>query len=414
MSLNDKAIRIVRSIAGAAMAMAMVSAAQTPAATPAAPAAPATATPAATTPAAADTPAAAPAAAPAAPTWSVGPMDISGFIDGYYSADFNRPTAANNGQVNDLYNFNDKTDQFNLSAAKFTLNHDPDPVGAHLDLIFGRTNDIINAAPTNSSSADQLNYVEQAFLSLKPPKAKGFELDFGKFVTSAGAEVIEAKDNWNYSRSLLFVNAIPYWHFGARTSLPVSKTETIGFQLFNGWNNISKNNGGVSGAFTSVLTKPKYVWSLNYLVGPENSNTAYGIRNLIDTTLLITPPGKFNAYINFDYGTNRDALAAQGDNKLNSWDGVAFAVHEQATAKSAISARGEYFNDPDGFQTGTKQHVEEFTATYEYKWVEGLLARVEYRGDFSSASVFHKDASSMVDQQSTLTVAFIAFFGPKR
>jgi len=35
-------------------------------------------------------------------------------------------------------------------------------------------------------------------------------MDLGKFVTSAGAEVIEAKDNWNYSRSLLFVNAIPY------------------------------------------------------------------------------------------------------------------------------------------------------------------------------------------------------------
>ena len=85
-------------------------------------------------------------------------------------------------------------------------------------------------------------------MSLKPPKAKGFELDFGKFVTSAGAEVIEAKDNWNYSRSLLFVNAIPYWHFGARTSLPVSKTETIGFQLVNGWNNITKNNGGVRAA----------------------------------------------------------------------------------------------------------------------------------------------------------------------
>ena len=52
--------------------------------------------------------------------------------------------------------------------------------------------------------------------------------------------MIEAKDNWNYSRSLLFVNAIPYWHFGARTSMPVSKTDTIGFQLVNGWNNVSK------------------------------------------------------------------------------------------------------------------------------------------------------------------------------
>jgi hypothetical protein len=403
--------RIMKTMAGATIAIAFTVCAQTP--VPPAPAATPAGAPAATpqtTPAPADQP----AAAPAAPTWSVGPMDISGLIDGYYSFNVNQPTASANGQINDGYNFNDKTDQFNLSAAKLTLNHDPDPIGAHVDFIYGRTNDLINAAPSNSSSADQLNYVEQAFLSLKPPKARGFELDFGKFVTSAGAEVIEAKDNWNYSRSLLFVDAIPYWHFGARTSMPVSKTETIGFQLVNGWNNVSKGNGGVTGAFTSAYVKPKYSWNVNYYVGPENSNTAYGVRNLIDTTLLFTPPGKFNAYINFDYGANRDAIAAQGNNNLNTWDGVAFAMHAQATAKSALALRGEYFNDPDGFQTGTKQHLEEFTATYEYKWVEGMLTRIEYRGDFSNVASFHKDATSMVDQQSTLTVAFIAFFGPKR
>src|SRR5580692_9704623 len=238
----------------ATMALAFIAGAQTPA-PPATPPTPAPAPAAA--PAPADQPAAAPAA-PAAPTWSVGPMDISGLIDGYYSFNINQPTAANNGQVNDLYNFNDKTDQFNLSAAKFSLNHDPDPVGAHIDFIYGRTNDLINAAPTNSSSADQLNYVEQAFLRLKPPKAKGFELDFGKFVTSAGAEVIESKDNWNYSRSLLFSWAIPYWHFGARASMPVSKTDTIGLQLVNGWNNVSKSNGGVTVGLNNALTKPKY------------------------------------------------------------------------------------------------------------------------------------------------------------
>jgi hypothetical protein len=198
-------------------------------------------------------------------------MDLSGFIDGYYSVNFNRPNTTDGfDQINQLYNFNDKTDQFNLSAAKLTLNHDPDPVGAHVDFIYGRTNDLINSAPANSSSADQLNYIEQAFLSLKPPKAKGFELDFGKFVTSAGAEVIEAKDNWNYSRSLLFVNAIPYWHFGARASLPLSKTETVGAQIVNGWNNVSKSNGAVTVGLTSALTKPKYALNLNYYGGPEN------------------------------------------------------------------------------------------------------------------------------------------------
>ncbi len=342
-------------------------------------------------------------------------MDLSGFIDGYYSFNFNRPNTTDGyDQVNQLYNFNDKTDQFELSAAKLTLNHDPDPIGAHVDFIYGRTNDLINAAPANSDGAEQLDYIEQAFLSLKPPKAKGFELDFGKFVTSAGAEVIEAMSNWNYSRSLLFVNAIPYWHFGARTSMPVSKTETIGIQLYNGWNNVSKSNGGLSGAFTSAYVKPKYTWDLNYLVGPENANTISGLRNLIDSTLLLTPPGKTNAYINFDYGMNRDAIAAQDDTLLHDWWGAAGAVHIQANAKNAIAMRGEYFNDPDGFQTGTPQHLYEGTFTYEYKWVEGALMRVEYRYDASNVNYFHKLASQSTDQQQTVTVAFIAFFGPKR
>lgn len=343
-------------------------------------------------------------------------MDLSGFIDGYYSANFNRPNADTpTGQINQLYNFNDNTDTFSLSAAKLTLNHDPDPVGAHVDFVYGRTNTDINGGGANSTG-DQGSYLEQAFLSLKPPKAKGFELDFGKFVTSAGAEVIEAKDNWNYSRSLLFVNAIPYWHFGARTSLPVSKTETIGLQVVNGWNNISKTNGGATVGLTSALTKTKYTWNLNYYGGPENANTTNGFRNLVDTTLLLTPNAKFNAYINYDYGQNRDANAANGgDGKLVHWQGIAGAFHEQATGKVAIAGRYEYFKDYNGNQTGLAQTLNEFTATYEYKWVEGLLMRLEYRGDFSNEAYFTKDSTPLAKKnQSTLTVAFIAFFGPKR
>jgi len=346
-------------------------------------------------------------------------MDLSGFIDGYYSFNFNRPNTTDGGdQLNQLYNFNDKTDQFELSAAKLTLNHDPDPVGAHVDFIYGRTNTLINSFPSNATSADQLPYLEQAYLSVKPPKAKGFEFDFGKWVTSAGAEVIEAKDNWNYSRSLLFVNAIPYWHFGARTSLPVSKTETIGFQLFNGWNNVSKANGGVSGAFTSSLVKPKFTLNANYLIGPENSGTTSGLRQLIDATLLLTPPGKVNAYLNYDYGVNRDALSSQEDTQLHDWWGAAGAVHIQANGKNAIALRAEYFDDPDSFQTGINEGAGgsfyEGTFTYEYKMVEGMLMRVEYRIDQSSVNFFNKLADQSTDQQQTVTVGFIAFFGPKR
>lgn len=378
---------ILQSFTGAALTVAIAAMAQAPA-----------------TPAPAPVP-----APPPAPTWSVGPMDISGLIDGYYSYNANRPSDAANGQVNDLYNFNDKTDQFNLSEAKVTLNHDPDPVGAHIDLFFGRTNTLINGA-----SHDNGDYIEQAFLSLKPPKAKGLELDFGKFVTSAGAEVIEAKDNWNYSRSILFAWAIPYFHFGLRTSMPVSKVDTVGVQIVNGWNNITSSNGGVTVGLTNALVKPKYTWNVNYYTGPSNSNTQKGYRNLIDTTLLLTPSSKFNAYLNYDYGQNRDALAAQGDTNLNHWQGVAFAAHVQATGTQAFTGRFEFFNDMNGFSTGTAQKLKEFTGTYEYKWAEGLLTRVEYRRDWSDVAFFHKGDSGLVDAQTTATIGFIAFFGPKR
>ena len=352
-------------------------------------------------------PAAAPAAPAAAPTWSVGPMDLSGFIDGYYSYNQNRPSNSANGQVNDLYNFNDKTDQFNLSAAKLTLNHDPDPVGAHIDLFYGRTNTLVNGG-------GDTNYIEQAFLSFKPVKAKGFEADFGKFVTSAGAEVIESKDNWNYSRSILFSYAIPYYHFGLRTSMPTSKSETIGVQLVNGWNDVTKTNGGVTAVFTSALVKTKYTWNANVITGPENANTQAGYRNLIDTTLLLTPNAKFNAYINYDYGQNRFNTTAPGVANLNHWQGIAAAGREQLKGNNAFAARYEYFNDPEGYTTGTAQVVQEGTATYEYKWAEGLLARLEYRHDWSNNPFFHKGNTGIVKAQSTLTAGFVAFFGPKR
>jgi hypothetical protein len=215
-------------------------------------------------------------------------MDLSGYVDGYYSFNFNRPNTTDGfDQLNQLYNFNDKTDQFELSAAKLTLNHSPDPIGAHVDFIYGRTNDLINAAPSNTTSTlagpSQLPYIEQAFLSLKPPKAKGFELDFGRFVTSAGAEVIEAKDNWNYSRSLSLW-AIPYWHFGLRTSMPVSKTETIGVQVVNGWNVLTKNNGWHLRSVDQRSCENQVHVGFQLYTGPENALPGHGYRNLVDTT----------------------------------------------------------------------------------------------------------------------------------
>jgi len=394
---------LLRTAAGMIASAALTAVAQTPTPSPA---------PASTSDAAAQAPAAAPAAAPLKFPWKVGPMAVTGFVDGYYSYNYNQPTDSANGQINDLYNFNDKTDQVDLSAVKLTLNHDPAPVGAHFDFFYGRTNGLV-------TSGLQGDYIEQAYLSLKPPAAKGFEADFGRFVTSAGAEVIEAKDNWNYSRSLLFSWAIPYTHFGLRTSMPVSKTETIGVQVVNGWNVLTKNNGWATVGLTSAYVRTKYTWNVNVYTGPENALPGHGYRNLVDTTLLLTPNSKFNAYVNYDWGRNADSIvgtgeAATGDTNINTWQGVAIAAHEQIKSV-AVAGRYEYFTDPNGFQTGTAQHLNEFTGTFEYKvpkLTQALVSRAEYRHDQSNEPFFHKNATGMVDAQSTVTVGLILILQP--
>lgn len=371
----------------------MLASAQTP--TPDTPAAPAT------TPAAATAP-----APPAAKPWHIGPLDVTGFADGYYTYNSNDPTESANGKTNDLYNFNDDANQPGLSAAKLTLNHDPAPIGAHFDFLYGRTNRLINAP-------NQLDFVEQAYISAKPPSAKGFEVDLGKFVTSAGAEVIEAKDNWDYSRSILFAYAIPYWHFGLRTSMPVTKTETVGVQVVNGWNNMVHDTGGVTVGLTSALTEPKYSLNLNVYTGPEDVPGQNAYRNLADATLLLTPNAKFNAYINLDFGNNKNSLSnGQGVSGENYWDGIAVAAHEQITATTAIAGRLEVFDDQDGFATGAAQTVKEFTGTYEYKWKLGLISRAEFRHDWSDIPFFHTE-SGLSDGQTTASVGIIWVFTPK-
>src|SRR5271157_2362509 len=352
---------------------------QAPAATPT------PATPAAAPSAQNAAPAATPEASP--PTWSIGPIDFSGLVDGYFDFNANHPAS----MTNQLYNFDTKANQFSLNMAKLSMSHTADPVGFQVDFGFGRAFDVIHASEPNDAPGILRN-IEQAYVSLKPAALKGFEIDLGQFVTSAGAEVIETNSNWNYSRSLLFAWAIPYYHFGIRTSFPIGKHFTGGVQLVNGWNDTEDNNSGKTVGLTDSITYTKFSWSNTYYGGPENAGTNTGWRHLYDTVLLLTPNSKFNAYFNFDYGQNASPVvpdegisaAVSIPTFTSKWYGVAGALHFQPTSKWSFTPRLEWFKDRDGFSTGRAQDLKEFTLTGEYKMVEGFLARAEYRYDWSN------------------------------
>lgn len=337
-----------------------------------------------------------------APAWSVGEISFSGLVDGYYSLNFNHPAS----QTNQLRNFDVKANQFSLNMAKLTMEHAAEPVGFRVDLGFGKAFDLVHGAEAAPSA---FRNIEQAYISYKPVQAKGLQIDFGKHVTMAGAEVIETHSNWNYSRSLLFSWAIPYYHMGLRASMPAGKHFTAGFHLVNGWNNVEDNNSGKTLGFTGAVVTGPVSWYNNYYAGPEKTGVNEGWRHLYDTTLLVTG-SKASAYLNFDYGV--DKLAAGGSS--NAWYGFAGAARFALTDKIALAPRLEWFKDRDGFSTGTVQTLKEFTLTGEYKWAQGLLSRLEYRRDWSDQPFFDRGGTPGVyKHQDTLLVGFVAFFGPK-
>lgn len=336
--------------------------------------------------------------------WSIGPIRFSGLIDGYYSVNLNHPAS----RVNQLRNFDVKANQFSLNMAKLVLEHEADPLGFRVDLGFGRAFDIVHGA---EAGPDVFRHIEQAFVSYKPAKARGLELDFGKYVTAAGAEVIETHSNWNYSRSLLFAYAIPYYHFGVRATMPLGNHFSAGVHLANGWNNVEDNNSGKTVGLMGIVTTSKFTWTQTYHVGPEKPETNQGYRHLYDTTLLVTPVERLNFYINFDYGVDKGPPGLAN----SRWVGVAGAARLALNRWFAIAPRLEWFNDADGFATGTAQKLKEFTLTGEFKMAQGVLTRLEYRRDWSDRPFFDRGMTpGSFHHQDTLLAGFVAYFGPER
>ncbi len=331
-------------------------------------------------------------------------IEITGFVDTYYSYNFNDPPGDTQ-----LRNFDTKHSQISLNLIEVALEQKPSSdsrLGFRTDLNFGPATDMVHAY--EPGGADVFKTFEQAYVSGLAPLGKGLQIDFGKFVTPHGAEVIEAKDNWNYSRSLLFALAIPYYHVGVRATYPLSDTLSVAGYFVNGWNDGVDNNGGKTFGFQATV-KPgsKLTLVQNLMTGPEQVDDDDSNRFLSDTIATFNVTPSLSLMANYDYG--RDTVSGQAV----TWQGIAGYLRYQINAAWAVAPRFEYLKDPDGFMTGTSQTLKELTLTSEYKIGGALLTRLEYRRDFSDTPFFLESGGGTKKSQDTFTVGLVYAFAAK-
>jgi hypothetical protein len=329
--------------------------------------------------------------------------ELFGTADGYWSWSGNLPAGAGGAAI-PYRVFDGRHNQFTLALAEVGLSKPAttaDRVGFRFDLDFGTVADAVNFAEPN----DSLRNVQQAYLSYDAPVGSGLTIDVGKFVTPLGAEVIEAKDNWNYSRGFLFGYAIPFYHVGVRAAYSLNDKVSVLGAVTNGWNNAVENNGAKT-LIGSITLKPNGRTSVieNYISGQEEPATlSQDWRQVSDTVVSYTINGIWSALANYDYGAEGAAR----------WQGVALYAKGQLTPVFAVSPRFEYYNDRDGFTTLVGQRLKEFTLTAELQQTASLRTRFEYRHDQSDVASFADRKGAPVNGQNTFTVACIVGFSSK-
>ena len=351
-------------------------------------------------PASAQTPAAPPVSTTPKPFQNI---QFGGLVDAYYSY--------NNNEVEGdapFRNFDTRHDAARLSMAELWATKTPaadSRIGFNVKLNTGHAADLIHGAePSRRAAFDRTGgaAIQQAYVSYLAPIGSGLQIDVGKYVTQHGAEVIEAKDNWNYSRSLLFALAIPYYHAGVRARYTVNDKVAFMGTVVNGWNSLEDNNGAKTfGGQVIVTPVPALSIVQNYMVGAERADNDDDVRHLFDTVVTLTATDTISIMANYDYG--KDSLAGTGV----SWHGLAGYLKVQATPWLAIIPRVEWLDDSDGVMTGTSNSMKEATITGELKLPNGLLARIEYRRDWSNVDVFVKGTGRAVDSQNTFGLGFL-------
>jgi hypothetical protein len=328
------------------------------------------------------------------------PFLVNGFVDCYLSHNGASPES----RANRLRAFDVRTDQFDVSMAKVSLQRPAEPVGFRLELAFGSATDIVH---TVDGSVDQTyKYIHQAYATAVIPVGNGLTVDLGQFTSPLGAEVIESNANWHHSRSILFWYAVPAFHVGLRIAYPATGSLTLSAILVNGCSRVVDNNSGKSvGGQVSWVPVEGLTITQNVLTGPEQANNNVDMRTVWDA-VIAWEAGKSLAFnVNYDYGYE----TVSGSKAI--WTGIALMSRYALDERFALGVRGEWFNDRSGLQTGRAQDLKEVTLTGEWRAFPQLLLRAELRRDWSSADVFEgSTVPSTKTAQQTIAISTVFEF----
>jgi Putative beta-barrel porin-2, OmpL-like. bbp2 len=307
-------------------------------------------------------------------------------VAGYVSASYYHSTG-----LSTFHQFDVEHDTFQLDQAAVTIGYQPkEGFGALVNLTAGEDARVLNNAENGTNSTFNAT---QAYLQY----ATGpLTVIAGKYVTLAGAEVIDPTKNTQFSRSLLFFTE-PLTHTGVRATLAATDTLNLIVGVNNGWNSTSTSFGSKTAEVGLAFT-PNKIFAVTAQAYIGKDPTFNATRTLVDGVITWTATSVLSVAVNANWGKQQQQSVAGLSQPDLDWYTLAGYVNFALNDQWRLSLRGEYLDDKQGFigatstaegvVLGPTEKIKEGTVTLGYSPVKSFELRFEGRYDWSDQQSF--------------------------
>lgn len=329
---------------------------------------------------------------------------FSGYVEGYYSYDFNKP--ANNTKAGFIYSHN-RHNEFNINLAYVRGAYTAGKVRGTVALAVGT---YMNANYT--AEPGTLKNVFEANAGFKIGK-KNMWLDMGILPSHIGFESAVSKDCPTITRSLLGDNT-PFFEGGARLNYTSDNGKWfLSGLLLNGWQRISRPDGNSRMSFgTQIQYKPSSSITLNYstFIGTDKPDSARLNRFYNNVYGIFQINKKWGITAGFDIGTEQRSKGSSVHNLVYSPVLITkYSINDEWT----IAARGEYYSDPNGvlISTGTPNGFKTagFSLNIDYTPAVNLSFRIEGKTLHCRDKIFTKGNTVQNDDSYFTTSIDLSF-----
>jgi hypothetical protein len=320
-------------------------------------------------------------------------LQLHGFVDTYYAANFNRPAPGESFALG-AGTSGRRSGEFRINLAEIDVSRVPSPVGFHLSLAYGTGIDALHAAEPF------LGAIYEAYASARVPVGRGLSLDAGIFASHVGFEGFFSKDNLNYTRSWMGEFS-PYYQAGLRASYFFDEHWSAQLHLLNGWQLAGDDNRAKTLGTQLAWAGERGSVTLNTLIGPELAGDDTHWRFFGDLVAQVRLLEVLTLAATADAGLQQ---RPGGD---ATWQAAALYGRFALGKILAVCLRVELYRDAGGAISGVPQTLREGTATLEIRPADSLIIKLEARHDWSSAAIFAspRAANGAVSQLTRETLA---------